>query len=246
MSSAGNRETKMTQIDWNALVQFIGYGPTGPVDLLFLGLEEKAVEQERNLAARSAFKPVEDLRRAHEQVLAAAGCHNPFADARRNPVKQWNTAARFALVLNGSPLWDDPATWSAYWRNELGRTHGSTFLMECFPFPRASRGTALPGRPPASEAELWLTRRDILRNHVETNPVKFAVAYGKATKAKANEIFALSPGAWRAIPGLHRDAAIASNGHTCVVHVGFFGRGLFAVRDIPVIVSAMRELARES
>ncbi len=235
----------MPKIDWNALVDFIGYGPNGPIELLFLGLEERADEGERNLAARASFRHVEDLRFAHEHVLASAGCYNPFAESHKNPVQQWNTAARFALALAGSAFWDEHNAWSSYWRNELGRSHGTTFLMECFPYPRRGRSTRLPGAPELTTDEMWLRRLALLRQFVQRNPVQFVVAYGILTKSKAADIFSIDPKAWHSVPGLNKPVDIATNGNTCVAHVGFFGQGLFANRDIPAIVRAMQDVAAE-
>ncbi len=231
----------MAKIDWDALLRFVGHGPNRAVDVLFLGLKERAVEQERNLTARATFQGVEDLRAAHEVTLARAGCHNPFADKHKDPVKQWNTASRFALAISGSTSWNDRAAWSDYWRNSLGRAHGSTFLMECFPFPRATRSTPLPGYPDWTDDEVWDRRRPILRQYLTQNAPKFVIAYGKATKAKASELLAVPPDAWQAVPNLARRVEVATNGETCIAHVGFFGRGYFANGDIPGIVRAMQD-----
>jgi len=76
-----------TRIDWNRLLEFVGYGPTEGADLVFLGLEEKAREGSQNLAARSHFEAIEDLRNAHDKILGPAGCRNPFAESG-NPVQQ--------------------------------------------------------------------------------------------------------------------------------------------------------------
>ncbi len=236
----------MTQIDWDALLQFVGYGPIGPVKVLFLGLEEKAVEGERNLAARASFRLIEDLRDAHEGVLARSGCHNPFTEAHRDPVKQWNTAARFSLAFQGSPHWHERHAWSDYWRNKLGRTHGNTFLMECFPYPRPNRSALVAGAPALTPDQLWERRLPTLRTHLKQHPARFVIAYGKETKSKVAELLTLTPNAWSTVAGLKRPAEIAVSGATCIAHVGFFGRGYFDNSDIPTIVRAMRESASDT
>ena len=92
-----------TAIDWDRLYAFRGYGPEYTPKVLFLGLEEKAVDGIKNLFARASFQQIEDLHEAH-QKLELAGCCNPFAYERGNPVQQWNTAARFTLALEGEAL----------------------------------------------------------------------------------------------------------------------------------------------
>lgn len=156
-------------------------------------------------------------------------------------MKQWNTASRFALAMGGSASGNDRPTWSDYWRNFLGRSHGSTFLMECVPYPRATRSTPLPAFPGLTEDDMWKRRLPILRQHVQRVGVKFVIAYGKATKQKASEIFMLKSDAWRAVSGVSRNVEIATNGETCVAHAGFFGRGLFANDDILGIVRALQD-----
>ena len=222
------------------LAGFVGYGPaTRSVDVLFLGLEEKALEGKKNLVARSSFDQVEDVWDACHLKLEPAGCSNPFA-ATGDPVTQWNTAARFALAVEGHPKWHEHTMWSQYWRERLGRRNGNTFLMECFPFPRQSRNTPLPESSPWPDAELWRRRRLVLAAHLDQYPPEFAIAYGKATRAKAADLFSLPEAAWRSVPGVKHPASVASNGKTRVAHVGFFGQGLFASAEIPTVVAALR------
>lgn len=228
----------MPNIDWDRMMGFIGYGPTGAADILFLGLEEKALEGALNLEARSSFASIEDLYEAHTQKLGPAGCYNPFQESG-NPVLQWNIAARIALKLEGRIEWYDPQAWSAYWRRRLGRKDGNTFLMECFPFPRKNRASRLPAGPGWTSDSLWQERRKVLHGYLDLCPPKVVVAYGKPTKEKAADLFSLSPDAWRSVPHLKHPASVASNGRTRVAHVGFFGQGQFSVADIPGIVQAL-------
>ncbi|MGH7206546.1 MAG: hypothetical protein ACREI2_10105 [Nitrospiraceae bacterium] len=230
-------------IDWERLISFVGYGPSCAAKTLFLGIEEKAHEgqEAKNLRARSLFADIEDLYEAHQTKLEPAGCFNPFG-ASGNPVQQWNTASRFALALRGDPDWGQASCWSEYWRQELGRRDGSTFLMECFPFPRKSRASGLPGAPPLSEKELWDKRRRFLSQHLSKFPPEIVIAYGAPTKDKVSDLFSIKTGDWRSVDKVEHAASVAINGRTRIAHVGFFGRGQFSFHDIPRIVEALRSL----
>jgi len=228
-------------IAWEKLISFIGYGPPRRAMTIFLGLEEKSREGTKNLRARSLFKNIEDLYEAHQTKLEPAGCFNPFS-VDGNPVQQWNTASRFTLALQGNSEWRNPRCWSQYWRHELGRKNGTTFLMECFPFPRKSRKSRLTGVPPPLTEALWQKRRKVLTHHLRRFPPKIVVAYGAPTKKLVSDLFSIDKGDWKDVNGVMHGASVAAIGVTRIAHVGFFGRGLFSCDDIPAIVAALRSL----
>lgn len=230
------------QINWDRLTDFVGYGPTTSAHVLFLGMQEKATEGRINLAARSSFAPIEDLYEAHQHKLKPAGVSSPF-DELGDPVKQWNAAARFALALHGDPRWFDREIWSRYWRNNLGRKNGTTFLMECFPFPAENYKSDIPGIPNWTRQEIWDFRCSVLRAYLDANPPRIVIAYGEPTKDKVVSLFFSSPSRciWRQVQGVSKmPASVASNGTTRIAHVGFFGQGCFSQADVPGIVTALQ------
>ncbi|MEX0727063.1 MAG: hypothetical protein WD065_12375 [Planctomycetaceae bacterium] len=233
----------MSANKWMPLIQFLGYGLSKKcAEILFLGLDEKAPERnyEQNLRARLKFERIEDLREAHEQKFGPAADVNPFAQ-NGNPVRQWNTASRFALAIEGHPDWNIRTEWGRYWREQLGWRHGNTFLMECFPIPRPNGNWHPPEAlqlPP--DNEVWAERCPVLQAYLKKCPPKYVIAYGRATKDKASELFSIPDGGWTPIPNVDRPASIARSGHTCIAHVGFFGRQFFVNCDIPMIVAALK------
>jgi hypothetical protein len=196
-------------IEWNKLVSFIGYGPSRRAEILFLGLEEKAREGIKNLRARSRFNSIEDLYEAHQTKLGSAGCFNPFS-FKNNPVRQWNTASRFALALQGDSEWQNPRHWNQYWRHELGRKNGTTFLMECFPFPRKSRKNKLPGVPPSFTETLWQKRIMVLTHYLRRFPPKIVIAYGVPTKRLVSDLFPIDKEDWKDIERVKHGASMAA------------------------------------
>ncbi|MFN0197722.1 MAG: hypothetical protein ACKVT0_13340 [Planctomycetaceae bacterium] len=229
--------------DWKPLIEFLGYGSSEKcANILFLGLEEKAPEKnyEQNLKARLKFERIEDLREAHERKLGPAADVNPFAK-KGNPVRQWNTAARFSLAIEGHPDWNKRTEWRRYWRDQLGRRSGNTFLMECCPIPRPNGNWHPPETPQLpSDDEVWAKRCPLLQDYLDKCPPKYVIAYGIQTKDKASELFSIPDDGWTPIPNVDRPASIARNDHTCIAHVGFFGRHYFVNYDIPKIVAALK------
>ncbi len=233
-----------SKIDWDHLIQFIGYGPTHSADILFFGLSEAGGGHE-NLAARSCFDFIEDLFDAHEKKLKPAGVESPF-DRPGNPVRQWNYASRIALCFRGEPSWFHAA--SSYWRSELGRKDGNTFLMEAFPFPSPQHGERIEGSPRWTDDEIWNMRRPILKRHLDSSPPRYVIAYGDETRHKAAELFGVDGKLdWRTLPGQsRRPLEFAFNGKTRIAHVGFFGQGYFSSADIPRLVSYLQHLPKIS
>lgn len=240
----------MEKVNESQLLRFIGYGPKRrAAKIVFLGLEERAREGDKNLRARASFRRIEDLREAHENILGPAGCINPFNEkvggsSRRkgkNPVRVWNMASRFALAFLGEN-WRSRDKWAAYWRDQLGQEHGETFLMESFPYPCNSHKEKLSKRSKlsAEKIKVWKRRVKVLQQYLGRFPPQFVIAYGKETKEKVSDLFKLHKTAWRKIPGCRNSAWVASRGQTRIAHVGFFGRGNFHKKDIPAIVKALR------
>ncbi len=231
----------ISDIDWDRLFAFLGYGPRHTPEVLFFGLEEKNRDGDRNLRARSSFEEIEDLFDAHQNKLGPAGCSNPFA-AYGNPVKPWNAAARFILCLAGDRDWQKKWNWSRYWRERLGRRDGTTFLMESCPIPRESRATLIAGYPKYTDETAWQKRREVLARYFASHKPATIIAYGKGTRAKLEELLHIDSSAWQPVDRVSHPARVVLVGPTRVAHVGFFGQGCFKMTDIPAIVQAIEAL----
>lgn len=149
----------------------------------------------------------------------------------------WELLSGSKRSSNGGLL-RDRTIWGEYWRFGLGRHDGTTFLMECCPFPRSSRSSRLSIPPEWTEEKVWSLRRVALRRHLDMYPPRTVVAYGMLTKEKASELFGVQK--WRKVPNVEHEVSVSSNGQTRLAHVGFFGQGHFSCNDIPRIVGALR------
>lgn len=233
---------RLEETEIRKLIRFVGYGPKRQVEILFLGYEEHVrggrTRQGQNLRARMKFKPVMDMKKAHDKFHEK---DNPYHDdANRNRVKVWNAAARFALKFEGHCQWAEKEIWSEYWRNSLGRRQGMTFLMECFSVPAGNHQGIEQVLPPGWTIEkLWGKRKKVLKKHLQEYPPQFVIAYGEDTKEKAMELFNVV-NKWRCVSTSRHPAFVTSNGETHIAHIGFIGRN-FSRTDIPEVVKRLRK-----
>lgn len=227
-----------------SLEGFLGYGSDDPL-VLFLGTEESnggggaaAIQ-----ARRTQFQRIEDVYEA-SQLLARADPEfvNPFAGVR-NHVQQWNAASRLRLALGGEN-WSAPQDWQRYWRTYLGRRNGDTFLMECFPVPRANSNVWIKGYKPNST---WTTTRmPLLRDFTNSIQPRYVVAYGDVASARVADLFpvVVSPydgrnSVWHDLQTMKPSSVGKTATGVAVARVGFFGQGYFSQSDIRTIVQAM-------
>ena len=240
----GQRTLKSDQV--RKLIGFVGYGPKHQVKILFLGYEERAPKGKKeyynNISARMNFKPIMDLKEAHDR-LGKAGCRNPFDCDGKNPVKVWNCAARFALEFENRRHGPKPKMlWSEYWRKSLGQKMGNTFLMECDPIPKWNhRGkNKLPQEWDGEE--IWNERKDALAKALNDLKPQFVIAYGAETKAKVQELFGVDKDGWQKRQKGKHQISFASKRRAHIAHIGFPGRGFAYTDGIPCVV---RELVKE-
>lgn len=233
-----------TRTAWST---FLGYGdPQHPPTVLFLGIEESNGGG-GNIAHQvrlTQFQRIEDAQRACQLLAHDPGFINPFTSGG-NPVEQWNAAARFRLALAGLP-WDVPANWNRYWRHYLGRPGADTFLMECYPVPRASTNTWIPDYNPVRQ---WPARQQVLAQFTNRIRPRYVVAYGGPPRRHVADLFPVVSSdldgkrrMWHPLATM-RAASIGKTAHgTVVARVGFFGGGFFNQLDLPLIRDAMWRL----
>ncbi len=235
----GQRTLKSDQV--RKLIGFVGYGPKHQVKILFLGYEERAPKGKKeyynNISARMNFKPIMDLKEAHDR-LGKAGCRNPFDCDGKNPVKVWNCAARFALEFENRRHGPKPKMlWSEYWRNSLGRRKkGNTFLMECGPIPKRNCGEKVKVPPKWDSKRIWKERKAALEKALKKDlRPEFVIAYGKKKgfREKVQELFGVRKSDWDSTK------SFASTPETHIAHVGFPGRGFAYKKDIPFVVKEL-------
>lgn len=235
-------QRKLTSRQVRKLIRFIGYGPRCHVKVPFLGYEERAPRNEKeyykNIRARMNFKPIMDLKEAHDR-LGKAGCRNPFDCDGKNPVKVWNCAARFALEFANHCQWSKRKIWSAYWRDHLGRKEGSTFLMECDPIPKHKHATNIHLPEGWDNDRIWNERKKALLKRLKVLKSQFVIAYGEETKAKVQELFGVDKDGWQKRQKGKHQISFASKRRTHIAHVEFLGRGFAYKKGIPFIVDEL-------
>jgi hypothetical protein len=190
-AGVSNGETRLSQGQIDAVLNFIGYGnPAGP--FWFIGIEERGVGGaatlwDELLVRAKHFAAIEDLKAAQE--------HPAFGSTFQvgQYVPTWLIMSKIVLRLSGAPDWHDYGQAQRYQADELGRGGGQTFLAELLPLPAGSvddwpypslfptkavyREKVLPGR--------IATLRHLLDQHCPT----YVFCYGKGYWSEYRQLF---------------------------------------------------------
>ena len=136
--------------------------------------------------------------------------------------------------------------WRPYWREHLGRTTGDTFLMECFPVPRKSLNTRIPGY---NHVRVWCERVEHLRRFATTTEPNYVVAYGNDASERVEAVFPVvrsefdeRSSDWHDVQGCKRTSIGKTAYGGVVAKVGFFGNGGFRLNDMVSTRDAMWKL----
>jgi hypothetical protein len=159
------------------LLSFIGFGRL-EADTWFLGMEEGGGGEE-NIRTRLKFEVVEDNMHAHELL----GIHD-WHWGKRKIQPTWRGMCYLMLRLNGEI--PDREKIRTYQAEELGRSHGDTFLCELMPLPKTSLSeweykTLFPQfhSPEEYYKRIKPRRIQMYRKLVKQYHPKRIVAYGK-------------------------------------------------------------------
>jgi hypothetical protein len=120
-------QTAISDDELDGLINFIGYGRID-ARTWFLGMEE-AGGGEENLRTRCLFSTVEDCAEAHLKL----GIEKHHW-GKKSIQSTWRGMCYVMLALEGSEI--NPETIRAYQADFLGRSHGTTLLVELLPIPR--------------------------------------------------------------------------------------------------------------
>ncbi len=170
--------TAFTEAEVDHLLEFIGYGSVA-APVWFLGMEE-AGGGEDNLRVRLKFNSIEDLRDA-DLKLGITRFHE-----EKKPKIQRTWRAMSYIMLSRDQLKPTRDSIRKYQSQQLGRSGGSTLLLELMPIPKPRMnswdyGCLLPQfqSPDDYERIVKPRRVEMIRELIKQHPPRILVAYGK-------------------------------------------------------------------